>query len=284
MAQKHSNISVGVDIGGTKITAGLVADNKITATKTLPTPAGENQQTVINAIIKACKEVLDVQSVSGIGVGVPGLVDTAEGIVYDASNIPSFKSVELKKILEQTFGKPVYVNNDANCFALGAKNIDEGKNYKNIVGLTLGTGLGGGIIINNHLYEGVGGGAGEFGYLPYRDGILEHYCSGQFFKRKYDVTGEEAFALAQKGDSKAFRMFDVFGFHVGEAIKIAAHLLAPEAIMLGGSIAKSFDYFKESMWMSVRRFPYKNVIDNLEIIPVHNPGIAVIGAASLVFD
>ena len=284
MGNRRNRISVGVDIGGTKIKAGLVENNKTVIVKTVATPAGENQETIVNEIIKLCRDVAGDAPVSGMGIGVPGLVDVQNGVVHDVSNIPSFKSVPLREIIQRAFNIPVFLNNDANCFALGAKNFDKGNSFKNIVAFTLGTGLGGGVIINGRLYEGVGCGAGEFGYLPYKDGILEHYCSGQFFKRKYDISGEEAYALAQNGDSKALRMFDIFGFHVGEAIKIAAHLLAPEAVMLGGSIAKSFNYFKESMRMSVRRFPYKNVVDSLEIIPVHNSDIAVIGAASLVFE
>ncbi len=278
------NGSVGIDIGGTKITAGVVVGNKLIKKHTLPTPSAGKKEEIIEIVAKVCREMAEGQEVSGVGIGVPGLVDVKKGVVHDVANIPSFKNVPLKELIEKECGKPVFVNNDANCFTLGAKNYDVGRKFNNIVGLTLGTGLGGGVVINGHLYEGLGCGAGEFGYLPYRDGILEHYCSGQFFQRKYDITGKEAYLMAKAGEEEAFRMFDLFGLHVGEAVKLVAHVLAPEAIILGGSLSRSFDYFKESMWVSVRQFPYKNVVDDLVIVPVVNPDVAVIGAASLVFD
>jgi glucokinase len=273
--------SIGIDIGGTKIKAGLVSGDHLISSTTVKTPQQGSLEEVITAIKSAVSEVMQ-PSVEGIGAGVPGLVDTRQGMVHDVMNIPSFKKVPLKSILEAEFSLPAEVNNDANCFALGAKNFGVGKNFENLVGLTLGTGLGGGIVINGQLYEGTGCGAGEFGYLPYRDGILEHYCSGQFFKRQYDISGEKAYENALKGDEFALQMFHRFGYHLGEAVKMIAHVFAPQAIILGGSVSETFPLFKNSMWSSIHLFPYKHVVDNLLVEPVSNPDIAVIGAASLV--
>lgn len=272
---------IGVDIGGTKISAGLVQHGKILNSIKIETPPNGNMEDVINSIITAVNFVT-VDDVKSIGVGIPGLVNTDKGIVYDVHNIPSFVDVPLKGILEKRLNKTVFVNNDANCFTLGTKNYGNGKKYSNIIGLTLGTGLGGGIVINNCLYEGVGCGAGEFGFIPYKDGNLENYCSGQFFKKEYGISGEDANILAGKGDLQAIEMYKQFGNHLGEAIKIIAYAFAPEAVMLGGAISRNFSLFEKSMWNTLRRFPYKHVIDDLHIMPALNPDIAIVGAAYLI--
>lgn len=275
--------TIGVDIGGTKIAAGLVEGDEILISETLPTPTLGTVEEVVQVVIDAIQKVMN-DDVKGIGIGAPGLIDTQKGIVHDVQNIPSFKSVPLTSIIEKTFELPVFLNNDANCFALGAKSFDLGKKFNNLVGLTLGTGLGGGLVINGHLYEGKGCGAGEFGYIPYRDGILEQYCSGQFFQRQYNITGKDANDLAVQGDENAIQMFNRFGYHIGEAIKIAAHLFAPDAVILGGSVSRNYRFFEKSMWKSIRLFPYGHVVDNLVVMPAINPDIAVIGAASLVLE
>lgn len=280
LTQKGINV-IGVDIGGSKISAGLVHGGKIYKSATIQTPADGKEEDVIEVIVEAIKGVI-TDEVAGIGIGIPGIVDTKSGIVYNVQNISSFKAVHLKETLENELKKPVFINNDANCFTLGAKNFGEGKQFHSLVGLTLGTGLGSGIIINDQLYEGVGNGAGEFGFIPYKDGILEQYCSGQFFTDRYNLTGKEAQNLALQGDKKALHMFEDFGYHLGEAIKIIAYTVSPEAVMLGGSISKNFGFFKQSMWANIRQFPYRNVIDGLTVLPALNPEIAVIGAAYLV--
>ena len=275
--------SVGVDIGGTKISTGLVENGKIIRQSTATTPVTQLESAVVMSIILTIRDVW-TDHIEGIGVGVPGLVDVKAGVVYDVQNIPSFKNVALKRQLEEAFHVPVHVSNDANCFAAGIKRFGEGKPFDNLVGLTLGTGLGGGVIIDGKLYEGVGSGAGEFGYIPFREGILEHYCSGQFFKRKYNTNGVELYQKATSGDATALEIFKEYGANLGEAIKIVANVLAPEAVVLGGSIARSFPFFEKSMWESIHHFPYKNVVDQLTVIPVNNPHAAVLGAASLIFN
>jgi len=280
---QQNRTAIGIDVGGTKISVGLVHQGKLIKSHTLPTPVNETMEKVLETIINMVKALGD-NEFSGMGVGVPGLVDTLKGIVFDVHNIPSFTRVALKAELETAFHRKAEINNDANCFVLGSKYYGKGKRYNNMVGLTLGTGLGGGIILNGRLYEGMGAGAGEFGFLPYKDSVLEHYCSGQFFQRQYNITGKEASLRAHEGDADALQMFSQFGTHLGEAIKIIAHVFAPEAVMLGGSISWNFDLFKEGMWASIRKFPYQHVIDDLVVIPALGPEIAIVGAASLILN
>ncbi|UBM61817.1 ROK family protein [Candidatus Sulfidibacterium hydrothermale] len=272
---------IGVDIGGTKVSAGLVKDNRLVKSHTLPTPADKGPDEVLQTIVNTIKQ-LNAETFAGIGAGIPGLVDTQNGKVYDVQNIPGLSGMALRDKLQTAFNCPVEINNDANCFVLGVKNHDNGQPFKHLVGLTLGTGLGGGLILNGQLYEGVGTGAGEFGSLPYKDSILEHYCSGQFFTREYGITGKEARERAVNGDKEALEMFRKFGHNLGDAIRIISHTFAPEAVVLGGSVSTSFWLFEKGMWEILHQFPYAHVIDHLQIMPATAPDIAIIGAASLI--
>ncbi|MBC8491251.1 MAG: ROK family protein, partial [Candidatus Marinimicrobia bacterium] len=171
---------IGVDLGGTKIQVGRIRQNKIEQEFYRPISADEEEEIVLTEVIEAIEQVY-TKDVDSIGVGVPGIVDVERGIVYDIVNIPSWKEVFLKDRLEARFDCPVYVNNDANCFVLGEKYFGKARSFANIVGITLGTGFGAGIIINNHLYVGKNCGAGEFGMVSYNDRNYEYYCSSQFF-------------------------------------------------------------------------------------------------------
>ncbi|MHB1108493.1 MAG: ROK family protein, partial [Lutibacter sp.] len=220
-------------------------------------------------------------NIVGIGVGVPGVVDPLTGIIYDIQNIPAWEEVALKDILEQRYGLPVSINNDANCFALGEKIFGKGKNYENFIGLSIGTGIGAGVIINSRLYNGVLCGAGEVGMLAYKDSIIEDYAGSFFFSKKHNTSAKEISERAKNGDDSALKLFDEFGLHVGEAIKAILYMLAPEAIILGGSISKSFPLFKNSLESSLNTFAYQKQIQNLKIEVSNQPGIAILGAASL---
>ena len=173
---------LGIDLGGTNIRLGLVNEGNIEKLITKKIPSQESEGVVLEEIINSIHEIFNA-NVAGIGIGVPSIVNINEGIVYEVHNIPSWREVHLKKILEDEFHVPVQINNDVNCFVLGEKYYGKGKNYQNIVGLALGTGLGGGIIANGKLYSGNNGGAGEFGLMIYKDQNYEYYCSGQFFRQ-----------------------------------------------------------------------------------------------------
>lgn len=271
---------IGLDIGGTKIKAGLIVDNQIIEKHEVKTPSGENKGAVLKSIAECIDHIIS-PDVEGIGIGVPGMVDVKNGIVKYVNNIPAWKEVRLKEYLEHIFNIPVLVNNDANCFVAGEKYFGKAQAHKNIVGITLGTGLGGGIIINNHLHNGLGSGAGEVGYIPYKDTIFEHYCSSQFFNNFHQTTGVEIYQKIKAGDQQAQVIMDEFGHHLGELIKVIGYILAPEAIVFGGSISKSFPLFQKRMWETIHTFPFKTSIDGLQVYPSELNDMAVLGAAAL---
>jgi glucokinase len=274
---------IGVDLGGTKIGVGKVEANQIVKHFAFNVSSQASEEKIVNEIIQAIEKVFD-QTIAGIGVGAPSLVDVEKGIVYDVQNIPSWKKVPLKEILENHFHRPVYVNNDANCFAIGEKYFGKGRNYKNMVGLIIGTGMGAGIIINNRLYSGINCGAGEFGSIPYKEHIYEYYCSGQFFINEYGIEGHHLFDEAKKGDTKSLAIFEQFGIHLGNAIMTILFAVDPEAIILGGSVSQAYPFFQETMWKEIRSFPYKHTIERLVIDTTEETQIAILGAAALFYD
>ncbi|MCK5146729.1 ROK family protein [bacterium] len=274
---------IGVDMGGTNLNLGFVKNEKVLTHYSVDINANESEKYIVNQIINAIDYLFN-DDVDGIGIGVPSLVDVQEGIVYDVQNIPSWKKVFLKKHLQDHFEVPVFVNNDANCFTVGEKYFGKGKSFQHFVGLTLGTGLGGGVIINDQLVSGPNCGVGEFGCLPYLDAIFESYCSGQFFKNIHGNDGRLFYEQALNNDSKALAVFDEFGAHLGNAILAVLYALDPQAIILGGSISKAFSFFKAAMWDKVQTFPYKNTLDRLVIDYSIQNNSAILGAAALYFD
>ncbi|RPJ00342.1 MAG: ROK family protein, partial [Candidatus Aminicenantes bacterium] len=222
--------------------------------------------------------------VAGIGAGVPSIIDLKAGVVYDVQNIPSWKKVPLKALLEERYRLPVYVNNDANCFAAGEKHFGKLGPYDSAVGLIVGTGLGAGIIANGRLYSGINCGAGEFGMLPYLDRNFEAYASGQFFRRLHGTSGRETSERAGRGDGKALETFAEFGRHLGEAVKAICYAVDPEIILLGGSVSKSYRFFQAALWETFQGYAYSLAKERLKIEVSETENIAILGAAALYFD
>lgn len=279
----HSLQLIGVDIGGTKITAGLVESGTVTQSFTVDTEPGKSRDEIVANLIGTIDTVFSPK-IKSIGIGVPGIIDDRQGIICELNNIPAWKNLSLKKIVESHFNKPVFINNDANCFVLGNKYFGEAKNYNNIVGVTLGTGLGSGIIVNGKIYQGAENGAGEFGQIPYKDSILEEYCCGQFFNKIKNISGEEIFSRAQKGEPAAIDIWEELGSHIGELVKIIIFSYAPEMIVFGGSVSKGFEFFKHSLMKSLSKLTLRRVVDQLKITCDINPHSSVLGAAALYFN
>jgi len=274
---------IGVDMGGTKVSVGRVEGGRIVRHVCVAVSGQGTKRQVVREVIGAVERVFDPE-VAGIGFGVPSVVDVERGIVYDVQNIPSWKEVRVKEILERRFRRPVYVNNDANCFAVGEKYFGKGVNYRNMVGLIVGTGLGAGIILNGRLYSGPNCGAGEFGMVPYKESILEHYASGQYFIREHGVRGEEVHSRAQKGDREALAVFKQFGAHLGDALMIIMLAVDPDAIVLGGSVSRDFAFFEKAMRERMKAFPYRRILERIVIEVSERPQIAILGAAALYYD
>lgn len=275
------HVILGIDIGGTSIKAGVLVSGHLQDIRSIPTPALKSQEVILEALSTFIESYLPY-SFEGIGIGIPGLVNPKEGIVLGLANIPSFQHVELRKFLMNRFGKPVFINNDANCFALGVHKFGVGQGFQHLVGITLGTGVGGGIIIHGKLYSGVNSAAGEWCGASYLDKTFEDYCSGKFFNRVYQSRPKALAKLAQEGDPVALQAFDEFGTHVGELLKVILYSLAPEAIVLGGSIRKTYPLFEKSMWATLQTFAYPSVLAKFQLLVSDLDETAIHGAVALV--
>lgn len=274
---------IGVDLGGTNIRAGLVDGGVLTSMNQAFLSEKESLEKTLSQLISVISPLVTT-GVKGIGIGVPSVVDIENGIVFDVVNIPSWKRVELRKILEAEFKIPVFINNDVNCLALGEYRYGEAKSLSSFVALALGTGLGAGIIINNSLYAGSNCGAGEIGLLPYLDKNFEFYTSSTFFESIYSTTALKAHGDALNGNEDALQLWNAYGFHLGNVMKAIVYTYDPQAIVLGGSIARAFTFFGDSMKKSLNEFQFPETIKNLKILLSKTENIALLGAAALVID
>ena len=165
--------TIGVDVGGTNIKLGLVAPSgKIIAKTNLITKSYvHHPRHLIDALVAAIRALLlengkTLKDIAGIGIGLPGLIDVPKGNVIFMPNIPGWKNIPLRRIIQTQLKLPVFIDNDVNLVALGEWKLGAGKGYKNLVCITLGTGVGGGLILDGALYRGEGFVAGEIGHIP----------------------------------------------------------------------------------------------------------------------
>jgi len=272
---------LGIDLGGTNFKLGKVKDQVVIEKVTLPVDSSQNETTLLEQLYDGIAQIV-TDEVQAIGVGVPGVVNPDNGMIYDIQNLPAWKEVGLQRLLEKRFGVPVKLNNDANCFALGEHRFGVGRRYQNFVGLSIGTGLGMGIIINGQLYNGVLCGAGEIGMIPYKDDVIEQYAGSFFFTKKYQQSAKEIHDLALRRQPQALAAYEEFGQHLGEAIKIILLAYAPEAIVIGGSIGEAYAFFRDGMESSISGFVYPAQLEALEVAVSKDKDIAILGAAALV--
>jgi glucokinase len=274
---------LGVDLGGTKVEVGAVRGAAVQRLCRHPISAHEAEAVVLGEVVEAIAELFD-GSVVGIGCGVPSVIDLATGTVLEVENIPAWKRVPLKARLEERFGVPVVVNNDANAFAVGEHVFGKGRGVCDLVGMTLGTGLGSGVIINGRLYCGRNCGAGELGAMPFKGMTVEDYCAGRFFLREAGVAGDVVHQRALAGDREAIRLYEHYGRELAGAVMIAAYAYDPEAVILGGSISRAYPLFRASMREELGSFAYPHVMERLVIDTSELEHAAVLGAAALFFD
>jgi glucokinase len=276
----ESNAILGIDLGGTNIRLGKVCDGKVVRHHAQRISSKAAEEVILGEMYQAIEEVLDTDVVA-IGCGVPSVVDLETGVVYAVENLPAWKATPLKQKLEERYGLPVLVNNDANLFALGELYFGKGRGARNMVGMTLGTGLGVGVIIDGHLYCGANCGAGEIGSIPYRDAALETYCSGEFFERTAGESGDALFARAQKGDEKALELFDAFGYELGQAVMTALYAYDPDLIVFGGSVSAGYSLFETGLRRRLQDFDFQHSLEKTSITCSEIEHVAILGAAAL---
>ena len=271
---------IAIDLGGTNVrVATVLPGGQVERIISEPCRSKGSEEEVLEHIFSLIDELMTPE-VDGIGIGVPSVVDTDKGIVYNVVGIPSWKEVHLKDRLEERYHIPASVDNDCNCFALGVTSFGRGQGYREAFCVTLGTGVGGSLVIDGQLYRGRNAGAGEIGSIPYLDRDYEYYCSSRFFVGK-GTSGKEAAVAAANGDPEALKIMDEFGVHVGKLVQMIMFAYDPAVIILGGSISKAYPLFCDAMWKEIKNFPYPKSVGNLEIFQSEQVHAAFLGAANL---
>lgn len=252
---------LGLDVGGTKIAAGLVNENYVVVAKTeVLTEAFRGIDGIIQNIHKAVNE-LGPDSLEGIGIGFAGQIDRFAGEIIYSPNMPTFRNIKIVDKIKDDFkdlltpDAEVIIDNDANAFALAEYKVGKGKDTKNFIGLTVGTGVGGGVIINGELYHGMGF-ASELGHMVIdidgRDapsgikGTLEAYCSGLSIQRMfYEKTGrnKKAFDIElealKDNNSPDYYVYMSAGKALGLGLATIVNIFDPEMIVIGGGLGRS---------------------------------------------
>lgn len=299
--EKTGLVRIGIDIGGTNTKIGLVdVYNKLLASKTVPTLAENGPEETIKRITETALVMLEendilIEQCIGAGIGIPGTVDSQNGILKYSNNI-KWENVNVKELAGKIIPLPVSIANDADCAVLGEAVAGAGKYYEDVVLLTLGTGVGGGVIINGKIYEG----GIEPGHMVIekdgepctcgRKGCLEAYVSSTALKRETkkafgrEVVPEELFSMAKDGDSTAVKVVSAYIEALGTGITNIANIFRPKLVLLGGGIASGNQIPLEPL----REILEKNcfggghgTIPKLELAALGNEA-GMIGAAALV--
>jgi len=257
---------LGLDLGGTKILSGLISarGDVLGNPYTVPTGGKDPEEAIVNRLFIAIEKSLEnarlkIEDISGIGVGATGPLDMKQGLILDCPFLPTLKYFPLSKTIQDRYGVPVFLDNDANCFALGEWFFGAGMKYETVLGFTLGTGLGCGIVINGKVYTGATQHAGEVGTSPYQHETIEDIVSGGGISRIYKAicgkerSGPEIAELALKGDKDAIQTWEQFGGHLAYAISWGVNIIDPDIVILGGSIANAMDLFAPAMEKSLRK-------------------------------
>jgi glucokinase len=262
--------AIGVDLGGTKILAGVVArDGSVVHRHERPTPQ-DSQEHVLAELEVAVAAVLD-DSVAAVGFGVPSPIDQAHGVVVRCVNVP-LADAPLRDRMHERFGIPVGLDNDANAAAIGEWRAGAGREQDDIVMITLGTGVGGGVVSGGKPFRGRNGGGAEFGHVVVvHDGRPCHgACTGRGHLEAYvsgsaaTVAARETFGpsadahrlvrLANEGDAQAKELLDEVGRHLGSGIGSFVNVFGPQLVVLGGGFGvAAYDYLREPAEAVTRR-------------------------------
>ena len=265
---------IGVDVGGTKVAVAAIIDGAVAEAVERPTELS-NGRALLDGIESAFSEVVErAGPPAAVGVGVPSQIDFATGCVVASVNIP-LAGVELREELGLRFGVPVFVDNDANCAALAEAQVTPGEPARHLVMYTLGTGVGGGVIIDGRIFRGTTGLGGELGHVvvdengpecpgncPNR-GCLEAFCSGTALERDATeagrarpdselgrrvaergvVKGREVVEAARDGDRDSLRLLERLGRQLGVGIAGAVNIFEPQHVVIGGGLSRAGDLF-----------------------------------------
>lgn len=312
---------IGIDVGGTNVKIALVDDNgKIIYSNSVPTYAKMGYEYTVNNIKQAIKDLMKETNttpsdIEGIGFDFPGQVDCKTGVVKLAPNIPGWVNVPIAQMIEDEFHIPTRIDNDVRCAALGELKFGAGKGCENFICITVGTGIGSGIVINGKVVRGATNAAGELGHIKLQmnggpicgcgdTGCLEAFASGPAivamaqeyikggkstkFREMAAVEGGEitpymVAKAAEEGDPVAKRIFEIVGEYIGIGLTSVINLLNPERVIIGGGVAESGELLLGPIRKTIKERAMVVADNAVEIVPAQLGNSAgVIGASMLI--
>jgi glucokinase len=252
--------NIGIDIGGSKIIFALLENRRILRFKKIPTPKARKK--LIGVLAENTKRLLGSAKAESIGIGVPGPINKKRDLILNPPNLKYLRNCPLARLIEKETGIKTLMDNDVNCFVLGEALAGAGIGAETVFGITLGTGVGGGLVINKKIFRGAFGAAGEVGHMTIKfdgekcgcrsSGCLEAYCSEKFFIRR-GISPKECQDKAYKGDRKAFILYNEYGRYLGIGLANIINLFDPEVIVIGGGIAQGYKFFISSAKREIKK-------------------------------
>ncbi len=313
--------AIAIDLGGTNTRVAAVDGNgEIIHRISRPSRAQEGKDEVVQSLLFATEEVLQIgkENFRGIGIGVAGAIDLRTGTITQSPNFPGWDHVPLKEIIEDTMAAhlPVFLENDANAAALGERWKGAGAGSNDMVCLTIGTGIGGGVIVNGILLHGADGMASELGHITVdpqgppckcgNSGCLEALCSGTAVQRsalkalragqdsalahmgkkhRQGITAKMIASAAHAGDSLSRIIYEEMGRYLGIGIATLVNIFNPEIVVIGGQVSKAWDLFIPAVRKEIQRRALHVPAQRAALVPARQGDDAgLIGAAYLVFS
>ena len=257
---------LGIDVGGTNVKIGLVGPSyKIVDRERISTKQyNQTRQKLIRTILKKINAIcernqLKKRQIAGIGFGLPGLIDPVQGKIHFLPNIAGWKNVPLAKIIRSHTGLKTFLGNDVQLITLAEWKLGAGKGFKNIFCITLGTGVGGAMILDGRLYRGEGFVAGEVGHFPYDRSTLEkHVGNSPLLKRAAGIfkqerlTLEDVFQKAKQGNAKAVKFWEQAGVDIGTVMAGVVNVLNPRLLIIGGGVSNNLKYIKPGIDKAIK--------------------------------
>jgi glucokinase len=271
-----NKIIIGVDVGGTNTKCGLVdTRGRVVERARIDTRQYLSKQSLLfSAIVDTVLGLIqkyrgERSDILGVGMGLPGLIDTEKGIVRILPNIPGWRNVPLQRMMEDRLGLPTRIENDVNLITLGEWKYGAGIGCRNLVCMTLGTGVGSGLILDNRLYRGEGFAAGEIGHMPLKRHGLKCNCGGSACFERYvgntvlvkkarrlfrdkTITLEQVSLLAAREDPRAVAFWHETAVTVGDALTGVVNLLNPRLIIIGGGVANAHRFLFKTITDTIR--------------------------------
>ena len=291
-------LAVGVDLGGTKIAAGVfepggkLVGDLVTEPTLADGPVEGSRQSLLRAVDGALAGAgVDSGALDGIGVGAPGPLDANSGTLLEIPTLPGLQYFPLRGTLVQRYETRVEISNDGNCFALGEALYGAASSEAVVLGVTLGTGCGAGLVVEGRIHEGATFNAGEVYRAPCGERSFDEVLSGPGLEQLYrervgsNRPGPEISELARNGDPDAREVFEAFGIAVARGLGILVAVFDPQVVVLGGGVGSAFDCFEEVVKREIGQYMAPTAAERLRIVASEAGAAAgAAGAAALVFS